>query len=121
MGYLLKDIPAEDLGRAIRTVAAGEFLLYGQVAGKVIRGFRPAKDSGSAGETGPTMGDLTPREVEVLALVARGCTNKEISLELCITVRTVKAHVSSILSKLHAADRMQAALLAIQEGWVPAP
>lgn len=120
MGYLLKDIPAEDLGRAIRTVAAGEFLLNSKVAGKVIRGFRPSAEAEPSEESASTMGDLTHREIEVLTLIARGCTNKEISVELCITVRTVKAHVSNILAKLNATDRLQAALLAIQEGWVPA-
>ena len=72
MGYLLKDIPAEDLGRAIRTVAAGEFLLHRQVAGKVIRGVRPSRESEMVKKPPPVKEALTPREVQVLTLVARG-------------------------------------------------
>jgi NarL family two-component system response regulator LiaR len=113
MGYLLKDVPAEDLGRAIRSVAKGEFLLHPDIAGKVLDELHTTQT------VAPSLSDLTPREVEVLTLVARGYTNKEIAHELCIAVRTVKAHVSNILSKLHAIDRTQAALYAVRQGLVP--
>lgn len=115
MGYLLKDVPAEDLGRAIRSVARGEFLLHPDIAGKVIDEFRAPQ------ATVPPMTDLTPREIEVLTLIAQGYSNKEIANSLCITIRTVKAHVSNILSKLHAMDRTQAALYAVRQGLVPPP
>ncbi len=115
MGYLLKDVPAEDLGRAIRSVARGEFLLHPDIAGKVIDEFRTPQ------ATVPPMTDLTPREIEVLTLIAQGYSNKEIANSLCIAIRTVKAHVSNILSKLHAMDRTQAALYAVRQGLVPPP
>jgi NarL family two-component system response regulator LiaR len=115
MGYLLKDVPAEDLGRAIRSVARGEFLLHPDIAAKVIEEFRTPQ------ATVPPMTDLTPREIEVLTLIAKGYSNKEIANSLCIAIRTVKAHVSNILSKLHAMDRTQAALYAVRQGLVPPP
>jgi NarL family two-component system response regulator LiaR len=115
MGYLLKDVPAEDLGRAIRSVARGEFLLHPDIAAKVIDEFRTPQ------ATVPPMTDLTPREIEVLTLIAKGYSNKEIANSLCIAIRTVKAHVSNILSKLHAMDRTQAAHYAVSQGLVPPP
>jgi NarL family two-component system response regulator LiaR len=111
-GYMLKDVPAEDLARAIRCVAQGEFLLHPEIAEKVLDELcKPAAE--------PLRGELTPREVEVLTLVAQGLTNREIAQRLTISVRTVKAHVSNILSKLHAADRTQAAVYAMRQGLVP--
>ncbi len=110
MGYLLKDVPAEDLGRAIRSVAKGEFLLHPKIALKVLEEFAPEPASP------PIMSDLTPREIEVLRLVAKGKKNKEIALELNISIKTVKTHVSNILSKLHILDRTQAAMFALQQG-----
>jgi NarL family two-component system response regulator LiaR len=112
-GYLLKDVAVEDLARAIRSIAGGEFLLHPEVAGKVLEEFRETPK-----EITP-VSDLTPREVEVLGLLAKGYSNKEIASDLCIAVRTVKAHVSNILSKLHAMDRTQAALYAVRQGLVP--
>ncbi len=113
MGYLLKDVAVEDLARAIRSVAGGEFLLHPEVAGKVLDEFRESTE-----EMAP-LSDLTPRETEVLTLIARGYSNKEIANSLCIATRTVKAHVSNILSKLHAMDRTQAAIYAVRQGLLP--
>jgi len=110
-GYLLKDVPAEDLGRAIRSLARGEFLLDGGVANKVLEEFRS-----SARPDESSLADLTPREIEVLALVARGRANKEIARDLGISIKTVKTHVGNILSKLHMADRTQAAVYAVRQG-----
>ena len=112
-GYLLKDVPAEDLGRAIRSVANGEFLLHPDVASKVLEGLRINQTEMTPLE------DLTSRELEVLALIAKGYTNGEIANQLHIAIRTVKAHVSNILSKLDASDRTQAALFAVRQGLVP--
>ena len=112
-GYLLKDVAVEDLARAIRSVAGGEFLLHPEVAGKVLDEFREKPK-----EITP-LSDLTPREIEVLGLIAKGYSNKEIANSLLIAIRTVKAHVSNILSKLHAMDRTQAALYAVRQGLVP--
>ena len=114
-GYLLKDVPAEDLGRAIRSLARGEFLLDGEVANKVLDEFRS-----SARSDEPGLADLTPRELEVLVLIARGRANKEIARDLGISIKTVKTHVGNILSKLHIVDRTQAALYAVRQGLLTA-
>lgn len=114
MGYLLKDIPAEDLGRAVRSMARGEFLLDPGIARKVLDEFSQKRP-----EILP-LTRLTPREVEVLSLVARGRSNREISSDLNISIKTVKTHVTNILSKLHAMDRTQAALYAVKHGLIPA-
>jgi NarL family two-component system response regulator LiaR len=112
-GYLLKDATAEQLGSAIRSVASGVFSLDPQVASKVLDEFSsPQAEVASATR-------LTPREVEVLGLVAKGFANKQIANALSISVRTVKTHVSNILSKLHMIDRTQAAVYAVRHGLVP--
>jgi NarL family two-component system response regulator LiaR len=112
-GYLLKDLPAEELGNAIRAVAYGGFLLHPSIASKVLEEFSEPKTNASA------LAMLTHRERSVLMLLAKHRTNKEIAHELNISVKTVKTHVSNILSKLHMIDRTQAALYALQQGLVP--
>jgi NarL family two-component system response regulator LiaR len=108
-GYLLKDIPPEDLILAIRCVAHGNFLLDGRIANHVLNNLLPIhKKTDSA--------LLTAREVEVLNLVAKGYSNKQIALKLTISVRTVKTHVSNILRKFDVTDRTQAALHALADG-----
>jgi NarL family two-component system response regulator LiaR len=113
MGYLLKDVPPEELGRAVRCVASGEFLLHPRIAAKVIDEFTHVRSES------PLLTKLTPRETEVLTLVARGLSNREIALELSISIKTVKTHVSNILSKLQMMDRTQAAIFAVRQGLVP--
>ena len=113
-GYLLKDAPAEALGRAIRSLARGEFLLDGEIANKVLEEFHSVSQPSH-----PPVEDLTPREVEVLALIARGHANKEIAQSLGISIKTVKTHVGNILGKLHVMDRTQAAIHAVRQGLVP--
>jgi two-component system, NarL family, response regulator LiaR len=110
-GYLLKDVQPAELVKAIRTVHAGEGLLHPAVAARLMEevataGGREASDS------------LTPREREVVDLIARGLSNKRIALELGISEKTVKTHVSSILGKLGLSDRTQVALHAVRERWV---
>jgi two-component system, NarL family, response regulator LiaR len=119
-GYLLKDVGPPELVRAIRTVHAGEALLHPAVAARVLEEVAaspgtaaPAAPPASAPRTDP---GLTPREREVLELMARGLANKRIALELGIAEKTVKIHVSRILHKLGVADRTQAALYAVREG-----
>jgi NarL family two-component system response regulator LiaR len=107
-GYLLKDVEPAELVRAIHTVHDGEALLHPAVSARLLR--EVAEDDSDGG--------LTAREREVLALLARGLPNKLIARELGIAEKTVKAHVSSILAKLHVSDRTQAALLAVRRGWV---
>ncbi len=107
-GYLLKDVRPQELGEAIRTVFRGEALLHPTIAAKLMREF--------ADEGRRDGGDLlTQRELEVLRLVARGMSNREIAGELALAEKTVKTHVSNILQKLHLADRTQAALYAVRE------
>jgi NarL family two-component system response regulator LiaR len=110
LGYLLKDSGPEDLVRAIREVYRGESSLHPRIARKVLRELaRPA-------ERPPTPEPLTVRETAVLRLVARGLSNQQIAQQLSISEPTVRTHMSNILSKLHLATRIQAALYALREG-----
>jgi DNA-binding NarL/FixJ family response regulator len=113
-GYLLKDVQPPELAGAIRTVHAGEALLAPTVATMLVEQLAAEDDAGAE------RGDhLTPREREVLALVARGRANKAIALDLGVSERTVKTHVSNILGKLNLTDRTQAAVYAVHHGIVP--
>jgi len=112
IGYMLKNVPAEDLERAVRSVARGELHLQAVIAQKVLDEFSPKSVDTS------NLANLTTREIEVLTMIARNMTNKEIASELCISIKTVKVHVSNILSKLHSRDRTEAAVYAIRQGLV---
>jgi two-component system, NarL family, response regulator LiaR len=110
MGYLLKDTSPQALLRAIRDVYAGTPSMHPVVARKLIQELqRPP-------HLPPTAEPLTEREMDVLRLVARGLSNDEIAANLVISERTARTHVSNILSKLHLANRTQAALYALREG-----
>ncbi|MFL5931611.1 MAG: response regulator [Gaiellaceae bacterium] len=111
-GYLLKDVEPKELVGAIRTVHAGEALLHPAAAARVM-----AELVDAARPTPAAL--LTPRENEVLALIARGSSNKVIARELGVSEKTVKTHVSNLLGKLGVTDRTQAALYAVREGLVP--
>ena len=111
-GYLLKDAEPDQIVRAVRAAHAGEALLDPVVAARLVD--RLAAD----GEAEEPLGRLTPREREVLVLVARGFANKRIALELGLSEKTVKAHVGHVLAKLGVTDRTQAALLAVRAGLV---
>lgn len=113
ISYLLKDVKAKELVEAIRRAAQGEATLHPRIAARVIKEFR----SGPADKSSP-FSLLTEREMEILKLIARGHTNRRIAEELVVAVGTVKGHVSNILSKLHLADRTEAAVYAWQEGIV---
>ncbi len=110
-GYLLKGAPRDDLFRAVRAANAGGSLLEPLVASRLLR---QVADNAPAqhGE------QLTPRESEVLDLLARGLANKQIAAELGATERTVKFHVSSILAKLHASNRTEAVVTATSRGLI---
>lgn len=110
MGYLLKDSSPRDLIRAICDVYRGDSSLHPAIARKLIREMYKPSD------LPPTNDPLTGRELEVLKLVAKGLSNREIADRLFISVRTVGAHVGHILDKLHLSNRIQAALYALREG-----
>ena len=111
-GYLLKGAPREELFNAVRVVHAGGSLLQPVVASRLLERFNEALPLTATPDT------LTPRELEVLALVAQGLPNKEIAERLAISQRTVKFHVSSIMGKLGAANRTEAVALAVQQGLI---
>jgi DNA-binding NarL/FixJ family response regulator len=114
-GYILKESDPETMLRAIRAVAHGESLLGPAIAQKVLGQF-----AALPGEEPPGCAsfcdDLTEREREVLSLVGKGYSNKEIARQLSISEKTVKNHVANIFSKLHVYDRTQAVLYAIRKG-----
>ena len=111
-GYLLKNVSPPDLVRAIEAAHRGEAQLDPEIARKLMTEF-------SAKPANPVSNDLTRRELEVLGLISRGHNNRDIANELVLSEKTVKTHVSNILSKLHLSDRTQAAIYAIREGLVP--
>ncbi len=108
-GYLLKNAEPQELARAIRAAHAGKALLDPHVAERLL-----ASLARTAGETTPD--ELTPREHQVLELIARGFSNKRIARELGIAEKTVKTHVGHVLAKLGVTDRTQAALHAVRAG-----
>ncbi len=112
LSYLLKDASAEMVLSAIRSANRGEAILHPRIAQRLMT---EMADRHSAGDSAD---DLTGREMEVLRLIAQGHSNEEIARQLVITERTVKAHVSNLLGKLHLSDRTQAAVYAWREGIV---
>jgi DNA-binding NarL/FixJ family response regulator len=115
-GFVLKDEPPEQLIAAIRTVAAGDALLSPAVTKRVIAEFARARRS----EPPAGLDELTPRELEILRLIATGLSNAEIGEELYISETTVKTHVTHVLQKLDLRDRVQAVVLAHQTGLLDA-
>jgi NarL family two-component system response regulator LiaR len=112
-GYLLKDVSPSDLADAIRAVREGGTPLHPDITKKLMTQF-----VGPMAEPAGVPGELTSRELEVLRLIAQGMSNREIALALTISEKTVKSHVSNILSKLHLGDRTQAAIYAYKHGLV---
>lgn len=108
-GFLLKRAGADEMVQAVRTVAVGQSLLYPQALRDLVR----TRPRGTAGAP-----SLTPREREVLGLVAEGMTNAEIATALVVGVETVRTHVASVLAKLQARDRTQAVVLGYRAGLV---
>jgi DNA-binding NarL/FixJ family response regulator len=113
-GFLLKDTPPQQLVDGIRAVANGEALLAPTVTKRLIQEFtRIARRTRP-----PELDQLTPRELEVLNLVARGMSNAEIAQELILSETTIKTHVTHVLAKLNLRDRVQAVVLAYESGLV---
>jgi DNA-binding NarL/FixJ family response regulator len=113
-GFLLKTSPADELVRAVRVVAAGDALLAPSVTRRLVEEFaRLPRDAEPR-----DLGELTPRELDVLRLVARGRSNAEIASQLFVEPSTVKSHVASILAKLDLRDRVQAVVAAYESGLV---
>lgn len=108
-GYLFKDAEPDEVLNAIRAAARGHATLHPSVAERLVKGATKSEDA---------LADLSEREVDVLRLIAKGLSNKEIARELVIAEGTVKSHVSNILSKLHLAHRTQAALFALRQNLV---
>jgi DNA-binding NarL/FixJ family response regulator len=113
-GFLLKDAPPEQLLDAIRVVASGDGLLAPSVTRRVIAEFARAPQTTAPAE----LDELTPRELEVLQLIARGLSNAEIASQLFLSETTVKTHVARVLQKLRLRDRVQAVVLAYESGIV---
>lgn len=133
-GYLLKDLPAPDLASAVQAVYKGIYQLDPVVANKVIGSFSrpqildspggppvvssPSSEKSNAEVLTPRPATLTGREAEVLRLIAKGATNREIAEQLVISEGTVKNHISNLLSRLGLRDRTQAAIYARENGWL---
>jgi DNA-binding NarL/FixJ family response regulator len=115
-GFLLKDVPPERLVEGIRVVASGDALLAPAVTRRLIEDFSRARPARA--ERPPGLDELTPRELEVLGLMARGLSNAEIAESLVVGETTVKTHVARVLMKLGLRDRVQAVVLAYESGLV---
>ena len=113
-GFLLKDVSPEQLVSAVRTVQGGDALLAPSITRRLVERFAP-RAAGSA-QVHADLSDLTPRELEVLRLLARGLSNAELAAELNLSEATVKTHVARILAKLQLRDRVQAVVLAYETG-----
>ncbi|MGE0978864.1 response regulator [Bacillus cereus] len=115
-GYILKDVEPDQLVEAIRSAYKGNIQLHPDIANALLSQMLPVEEKEE--EPSIQVDVLTARENEVLQLLAKGMSNKEVASVLVITEKTVKAHVSSILSKLNLSDRTQAALYAVKNGIV---
>jgi DNA-binding NarL/FixJ family response regulator len=115
-GFLLKDTPPAELLSAIAVIAAGDALLSPAVTRRLIADFARRPDA--APPVSPALDDLTPRETEVLTLIARGLSNTEISAQLSVSVPTVKSHIGRLFAKLTVRDRAQLVIAAYEAGLV---
>jgi DNA-binding NarL/FixJ family response regulator len=113
-GFLLKDVSPEQLVTAVRTVRTGDALLAPSITRRLVERFAPQAAGRSVVHR--DLSELTPRELEVLRLLARGLSNAELAAELTVSEATVKTHVARILGKLQLRDRVQAVVLAYETG-----
>ena len=114
-GYLLKSVRGGELINAVRAVYAGESVLHPSIARKVLNRFVPA--SGKPREQ-KALEVLTERERDVLRLASRGLSNQDIAGELCLSLRTIQAHLGHIFNKLQVSSRTEAVVRALKEGWI---
>lgn len=114
-GYLLKSVRGRELVDAVRQVFAGESALHPSIARKVLNRFVPASGKPAVQKPAEILSD---REIEVLKLATRGLSNQEIADELCLSLRTVQAHIGHIFNKLQVSSRTEAVVRALKEGWV---
>ena len=114
-GYLLKSVHSRELVDAVRSVYVGESVLHPSVARKVLNRFAHVTDKSKEKET---LELLSGREVEVLRLVTKGLSNKDIADELCLSIRTIQGHLGNIFNKLQVSSRTEAVVRALKEGWV---
>ncbi|MFL6113874.1 MAG: response regulator [Catenulispora sp.] len=120
-GFLLKDSPPADLVKAIEVIRGGEALLTPAATRRLITEFVRGRRAPGGGANAASLDGLTARELEVLALVARGLSNTEIAAELFVSMSTVKTHMSALLAKLGARDRAQLVIRAYDGGLVRGP
>ena len=113
LSYLLKDVDPDELAEAVRRAHAGEAMINTRVAARIVKEIHGSRADGLN-----PFSELTDREMDVLRQIATGKNNREIAESLVISEKTVKTHITNILSKLHLADRTQAAVYAWQEGIV---
>lgn len=118
-GYLLKDLEPYQLYDLLESISRGEAPLSGVIAAKILKEF--THPSGAAAQAAEVIDELTPRETQILQLVAEGKSNKDIADELVISENTVKIHIRNILEKLHLKNRIQAAVYAVSQGLVSEP
>lgn len=114
-GYLLKSVRGHELVEAVRQVHAGESVLHPAIARKVLNRFVPASGKAPGQKSIEVLSD---REIEVLRYATRGLSNQEIADELCLSLRTVQAHLGHIFNKLQVSSRTEAVVRALKEGWV---
>jgi DNA-binding NarL/FixJ family response regulator len=117
-GFMLKDAPPEEIAAAVRIVASGDALLAPAITRAVIEEFARSPVAAEPVPLPPAVAELTPREQEVFALLARGLSNPEICQQLVISEATAKTHVAHILQKLDVRDRVQAVIYAYESGLV---
>jgi len=114
-GYLLKSVRGRELVDAVRAIYAGESVLHPSIARKVLNRFVPAPGKPRRQEPSDV---LSKRETEVLRLASRGLSNQDIANELCLSLRTVQAHLGHIFNKLQVSSRTEAVVRALKEGWI---
>ena len=116
-GFLLKDVPGEQLVAAVRCISSGEAIIDPSITKRLIGQF--AQASAPTARRPHGLEELTPREIEILTLLAKGLSNSEIATELFVEETTVKSHVSKVLQKLNLRDRVQAVVYAYESGFIP--